>query len=444
MLLALVLYCYSKGIRSSRKIEAACLDDVGCRIITANQRIDHATVARFIRRHRRALKELFVQVLALCVRRGLVDASVVAIDGSPMQANADREANRNLERLEQVIAKAEADIEALLQHAGDYRADGTSAVRRLSQLGTRAAQARLARTRLHQRALPSAGEIQIKIEAAERMVTRAEHRLARVTAVQQATLDSHERRAREDRAAGRRGATGRPPVPLQDKAVIVKQRARLARARAHLEHARDPRPTPSPTARACLTDPDSRLMPGKKGGYCQGYNIQLASTRRQILLAIELQDNPSDMTALIPMVAAARRNCAAAGIPGPVTAWLADSGYASTANFEALAQLPLLVAVTRERTQLGLPSIVPPSGEPTISAGHQAMAERLATEEGRILYKQRGALVEPGFAQLFQRFGRRLNYRGTDNVDTEIKLLGTVHNLNKLMSHRVNAFSLDQ
>lgn len=56
VLLGLVLYCYSKGIRSSRKIEAACWDDVGCRIITGNHRIDHATIARFIRRHRQDLK----------------------------------------------------------------------------------------------------------------------------------------------------------------------------------------------------------------------------------------------------------------------------------------------------------------------------------------------------------------------------------------------------
>ncbi|MCX4734393.1 transposase [Streptomyces sp. NBC_01363] len=74
-LIALILYCCSKGVRSSRRIEQACWDDVGCRVITANRKVDHSTVARFIRRHRDALASLFVQVLALCGRRGLVDLS---------------------------------------------------------------------------------------------------------------------------------------------------------------------------------------------------------------------------------------------------------------------------------------------------------------------------------------------------------------------------------
>ncbi|MFE6904646.1 transposase [Streptomyces sp. NPDC057717] len=60
---------------------------------------------------------------------------------------------------------------------------------------------------------------------------------------------------------------------------------------------------------------------------------------------------------------------------------------------------------------------------------------RLATPTGRAQYRQRSALVEPGFAQIFQRFGRHLNYRGRPAVDAEIKLLGTVHNLNKLINH---------
>ncbi|MEU6786089.1 Tn3 family transposase [Nonomuraea angiospora] len=123
---------------------------------------------------------------------------------------------------------------------------------------------------------------------AERMVAKAERRLAAVTTAQQARLDDHARRAGQERQAGRRGANGRPPVPLENKTVVLRQRARLAKAIAHLERARNPRPLPSPTARACLTDPDSRLMLNKRGGYCQGYNIQIASARRQLLLAVRV------------------------------------------------------------------------------------------------------------------------------------------------------------
>ncbi|RGC65404.1 Transposase DDE domain protein [Micromonospora sp. MW-13] len=211
----------------------------------------------------------------------------------------------------------------------------------------------------------------------------------------------------------------------------MRQQARLARARAALHRALNPQPTPSAAARASLTDPASRLMLGKHGGYVQGYNVQIASARNQVLLAIELHDNPSDITALIPAIRRAQHNCVAAGLTGDVRAWLADSGYASTANFAALADLPLLVSITKEYDQIH--ALTSPGR--IVPAGHHDMAVRLASTDGKQLYARRGALVEPGFAQLFQRFGRRLQRRGTATVDAEIKLLGTVHNLTKIFHH---------
>ncbi|PZF97029.1 hypothetical protein C1I99_16510 [Micromonospora deserti] len=444
VMLSLVLYCYSKGIRSSRRIEAACLDDVGCRIITANQQVDHATIARFLRRHRHRLESLFLQVLALCGRRGLVDMSAVAVDGSPMHANAARSSNRTLQQLEAVVADGEARIARWMtdaapntaatpaQPAAAQTAQSDLPWGGLARLGDRIARACTARDKLYERALPSLGEIQIKVEAAERMVARAEQRLEAVTAAHTTRLQAYAHRTEHDQAAGRQGANGRPPVPLHAKASVIRQRERLARARAGLHNMRHPEPVPSPKARASLTDPQSRLMLGKRGGYVQGYNVQIASTRNQLLLAVELQDNPSDMTALVPVVKRTQHNCAAAGITDQVTAWLADSGYASTANFAALSDLPLLVSVTQEYRQTHSPE---PPEHTTIPTGHRDMVARLATPAGRELYARRSALVEPGFAQLFQRFGRHLHYRGATSVDAEIKLLGAVHNLNKLFRH---------
>jgi transposase len=442
-LVALLLYCYSEGVRSSRRIEQACWDDVGCRVITANRRVDHSTVARFVRRHRAALNSLFVQMLALCGRRGLVDLSVVAVDGSPMEAIASREANQRLHRLEETISRCENEIHALLEDALDHarsveaddsaRGDNEDACDdwpRLSRLCDRLTRARSARGRLQGRALPSPGEIRLKVEAAERMVARAEKRLATETAAHQERLKKYEARAEADRAAGRRGANGRPPVSMEHKTVLVRQRARLEKARAWLERARHPQPVPSAESRACLSDPDSRLMLGKRGGYLQGYNIRIACARRQFLLAIEAHDNPSDTTALVPMVRKTQHNHRAAGLSGDIRLWLADSGYASTAAFEALAELPLLVSVTSEAHQAGFPA-----KRQHARVGQHAMATRLATPTGQAQYRQRSALVEPGFAQLFQRFGRHLNYRGRQAVDTEIKLLGTVHNLTRLINH---------
>jgi hypothetical protein len=220
------------------------------------------------------------------------------------------------------------------------------------------------------------------------MVARAEKRLAAETAAHEAQLKKYEARARDDKAAGRRGANGRPSVPMEHKTVLVEQRNRLVKARAWLEQARTPRPTPSPQARACLSDPDSRMMLGKRGGYLQGYNVQIACARRQLLLAIEVHDNPSDTTTLVPMVQKTRHNHQAAGLPGDIQLWLADSGYASTAAFEALADLPLLVSVTSEAHQAGFPA-----KRGHARAGQHAMAARLATPAGRAQYRQRSALV---------------------------------------------------
>ncbi|MER7795708.1 transposase [Streptomyces sp. NPDC097640] len=443
-LVALLLYCYSKGIRSSRRIEQSCWDDVGCRVITANHQVDHATVARFVRRHRSALNSLFVQVLALCGQRGLVDLSAVAVDGSPMEANASRDANQRLHRLEDTIVQCEAEIHTVLEDALTHarRVEDDEQARddheepgdewpRLSRLCDRLTRANLAMTRLRERSMPPPSEVREKVDAAERMVARAEKRLAAETAAHQGKLKEYEERARCDREAGRRGANGRPPVPLEHKTVLVRQRTRLEKARAWLKRARTPQPALSPDSRACLSDPDSRLIHGKHGGYLQGYNIQIACTRRQFLLAIEVHDNPSDRTALVPMVHKIQHNHRAADLPGEIQLWLADNGYASANAFEALADLPLLVSVTSDAHQAGFPA-----KRQEAPAGQQAMAARLTTPDGKEQYRRRSALVEPGFAQLFQRFGRHLNYQSHTAVDAEIKLLGTVHNLNKLISHR--------
>ncbi|MFE7394066.1 transposase [Streptomyces sp. NPDC057582] len=218
VLVALLLYCHSKGIRSTRRIEQACLDDVGCQIITANRRIDHSTVARFVRRHRQPLRSLFVQVLALCDQYGLVDLAAVAVDGSPMNAHAGRSSNRSLGRLETVVAEREAEIAEAMRSAAAYARAAESgdlldadeppgpdrSTARLSRLSDQLLRARSAKDRLLARALPSAGEIKIKVDAAERIVARAEKRLAAETSAHQAKLDQYAERIRQDLAAGRR------------------------------------------------------------------------------------------------------------------------------------------------------------------------------------------------------------------------------------------------
>src|SRR5919205_340850 len=95
MMVALLLYAYARGVRSSRAIERACEEDVAFRVLATNQKPDHATLARFVERHEQALAGLFSEVLALCAEAGLVSAGVIAIDGTKLAANASRDADRD-------------------------------------------------------------------------------------------------------------------------------------------------------------------------------------------------------------------------------------------------------------------------------------------------------------------------------------------------------------
>src|SRR5881392_3827964 len=82
MMVALVLYAYAVGTRSSRAIERRCQEDIAFRVLAANRAPDHATIARFLRRHQEPLAGLFCQVLVMCARAGLGSVGVVAVDGS--------------------------------------------------------------------------------------------------------------------------------------------------------------------------------------------------------------------------------------------------------------------------------------------------------------------------------------------------------------------------
>src|SRR5215218_6585972 len=112
MMIALLLYCWSRGMRSSRAIERACLEDVACRVIAAHQRPDHATVARFVVRHERALGELFGEVLALCADAGLATVGVIAVDGTKVHANASRDRSMDYEQLAKAIVQEQIATDA--------------------------------------------------------------------------------------------------------------------------------------------------------------------------------------------------------------------------------------------------------------------------------------------------------------------------------------------
>src|SRR5690242_2460440 len=124
MMVALLMYCWARDVRSSRAIERACVEDVACRVIAAQQRPDHATLARFVVRHQDALGELFGEVLALCADAGLATVGVVAIDGTKVSANANRDRTIDYEQLakliiEEAIATDAAETALLGERRGD-------------------------------------------------------------------------------------------------------------------------------------------------------------------------------------------------------------------------------------------------------------------------------------------------------------------------------------
>src|SRR3954464_11055700 len=124
MMVALVLYAYARGIRSSRVIERACEEDVAFRVLAALQRPDHATLARFLERHQDAIAGLFGEVLALCARSGLAKVGVIAVDGTKVQANASRNENLDYEQLaREIVEEAQAVDAAEDERYGEARGD---------------------------------------------------------------------------------------------------------------------------------------------------------------------------------------------------------------------------------------------------------------------------------------------------------------------------------
>lgn len=124
MMVTLLLYAYAKGIRSAREIERRLLEDVAFRIITAERRVDHATICRFRTRRRDELEDLFVGVLGLCVEAGMVHPAVVAIDGTKLQANASAAKNLTREQLEEFARRVFDEAEAIDAEEDELYGDG--------------------------------------------------------------------------------------------------------------------------------------------------------------------------------------------------------------------------------------------------------------------------------------------------------------------------------
>ncbi len=376
MMVTLLVYAYSTGVMSSRRIEQACQSDVAFRVITANVQPDHTTIARFRRRHIEALKDLFVQTLRLCAEAGLVRVGLVALDGTKIAAAASLDSNRSRSFIGDTIEKMFTDAETADQAdeaAGDD-GDPPAAMR-----GRAARQQRFqaAKAQLDER------------EAAERAVFDAKVR---------------DRQAREDEVLARTGhrMNGRKPGPF----------------------------APDPDVRVNVVDPESRVMKTKRG-YLQGFNAQAVATQDQVIIAAEVCNDGGDTHQLQPMMAAASEALSEAGVTDPVGVMLADAGYLHDSNLTIEGGPEVLIA-TRNRRKT--PQQQAPRGRIAKSATpRQRMDRKLATKRGQQLYRKRSGMIEPVFGQIKHNRGqRRFLLRGLDGVNLEWKLWCTTHNLLKL------------
>ena len=128
-MVALILYAFATNVRSSRAIERTVVRTWLTGVITGNLVPDHATIARFICRHERALPGLFSEVLKLCHRAGLVKSGVVSIDGTRIAGNCSLEVNQTFEQIAREIvteakARDEAEDEEFGEGCGDELPDG--------------------------------------------------------------------------------------------------------------------------------------------------------------------------------------------------------------------------------------------------------------------------------------------------------------------------------
>jgi len=453
LMVALVMYCYCKGIRSSRAIEMATFDDVGARVICGNLHPDHATVARFVSRHEAAVKGLLVASLVACAKQGLVRVDVVAGDGTKVKANASMAANATAEQLEADIAELEklleAEVNSWLAQAraedaaedvlfgdggdGPVAGGGPGALARTAGKLIRRQQAKAKLDAEHAARQQQAGaEHSEKITRLQRRVAGHQARAAREEAAATARVADYQRRAAAKAAAGsRKRPDGRVPVSPHDAVAVRRAQAAAAKAQRALRQAITERAeagTPAKPPEANTTDPASRVMPLKKGGFDQLYNAQALAGKHQIILAIATHDNPAGTGALHPLLAQGRASLDAAGIGEAIGKALFDAGYASEDNFTTPGEAELYVAVTKEARQTG--RLRDGKQPETMKPSWQQMAARLDTPEGKALYRQRSAIIEPVFAQLFNRLGRHLHYRGA-KVDLELHLRAASHNLLK-------------
>ena len=404
MMVALFIYAYSIGVRSARQIERRCTEDVAFRVICAGQAPDHATIARFLKRHEQAIAELFGGVLELCARSGLVNVGVVAVDGTKIAASATHHANRSYQQIAEEILKEAAEIDAYEDELyGEARGDELPE-------GFRTSTERRQRFREAKQALEEERKANPKPVPRDR-----QKRLGECKKRLEEDLKLERRVAEEHEAWRERG--------------IAKDGSRRMTG-----HNIKPRPLPTePTGKINVTDPDSRNLKTTRG-FVQGYNAQAVVTEDQIVIAADISTESLDTANLEPMVEEACAALEAAGVTDKPGVVLADAGYWKNDAIEAIVERGIQTLVAPDADARKEP-------RPGRRGGlYDFVRQVLATDWGKQLYLRRQGSVESVFGQIKANRGvRRFQRRGRLAVLSEWRLLTATHNLLKLHQHRLAA-----
>ena len=381
LMTALLLHGYARGLYSSRRIAQAAVERTDFMMIAAGDPPDFRTISGFRRRHLKALAALFVQVLRLAEKAGLVKLGHVALDGTKVKANASKHKAMSYERMKKREAELKAEVDGWLEaaEAADREEDERYGERRGDELPDWVAD--------KQKRLEKIRQAKAELEAETRAAAEAEMK-ARAA-------------AQEQRQAAGVKKPGKPPAP--------------------------PKGEPDGKAQRNFTDPESRILK-TKDGFIQGYNAQAAvDGAHQIIVAQTLTNSSSDQAQLAPLLRGIRANLGKN--PGEVSA---DAGYCSDANLRTLKRRRIEAYVATGRQKHGTKSATTTKASPPGSLIAK-MSIKLKRAGHRSRYRLRKQIVEPVFGQVKQARGfRQFLLRGIEKVTNEWALICTAHNLVKL------------
>jgi transposase len=384
MMVALLLYSYSQGVYSSRRIARGCEERLDFAAVTGMQRPDFRTISDFRRRHLAALSGLFQQVLKLCRQAGLVKLGHVALDGTKIKANAGINKAMSYGRMKDAEPKLAAAVQRwLAQAAQTDKAEDRQfgAGRRGDEMPDWVAD--------KQKRLEKIGQAKAALEAE-----------ARAKAAAAAKKDSDDEGSASDSAKAK---PGRKPKSASAE--------------------------PDNKSQRNFTDPDSRVMP-TKSGFIQGYNAQAAvDATCQIIVAQTLTNSSSDQGQLAPLLDAIKANLGTN--PDEVSA---DAGYCSAANLRTLIRRRIEGYIATGRQKHGTKAATTKCKSAALIT---KMSTKLKRAGHRSRYRLRKQIVEPVFGQIKQARGfRQFLLRGVANVQCEWALICIAHNLTKLAAAR--------